>query len=84
MAYHSVGIVVNEVTNLMLYLLSENSPIKRQIVTFNSPLSSNNSKYIGDDFVKFLGCFDILPLSLVRNFFNNLNYFILKQEFLNT
>ena len=70
MAYHSLGIVVSEVSNLLLYLLSEDSPVTKRIVTYNSPLSSNSSKYVGDDFVKFLGCFDILPLSLVilRNF----------------
>lgn len=66
MAYHSIGIVANEVTNFLLFMLSQDSPVTRQIVTYNSPLSSNSSKYQGDDFVKFLGCFDILPLSLVN------------------
>lgn len=70
MAYHSLGIVVSEISNLLLFLLSKDYPARRQIVTYNSPISSNSSKYIGDDFIKFLGCFDILPLSLVTKIFD--------------
>ena len=62
MAYQSLGVIVNEMSNFLLFLLSGNQ--SRTISTFNSPLSSNSSKYFGDDFAKYLGCFDILPLSL--------------------
>ncbi len=63
MAYHSSGTIVNEISNLLLYLLNSNKTDK-SITTINRPLSSNDSNYIGDEFLKYLGCFDILPLSI--------------------
>ena len=65
MAYHSLGVILNEMSNFLLYSLTSNKAIAPKITTYNSPLSSNNSNYIGDDFIKYLGCFDILPYSVV-------------------
>ena len=63
MAYHSPAIIINEISNLLLSLLNSNN-LDKSITTFNTPLSSNDSKYIGDEFLQYLGCFDILPLSI--------------------
>ena len=63
MAYHSPAIIVNEISNLLLSLLNANN-LDKSITTLNKPLSSNDSKYVGDEFLKYLGCFDILPLSI--------------------
>ena len=41
-----------------------NNKTDKSITTINRPLSSNDSNYIGDEFLKYLGCFDILPLSI--------------------
>lgn len=63
MAYHSPAIIINEISNLLLSLLNSNN-LDKSITTFNTPLSSNDSIYVGNEFLKYLGCFDILPLSI--------------------
>lgn len=68
MAYHSLGVILNEMSNFFLFTLTSDKEVAPKIITYNSPLSSNNSNYIGDDFIKYLGCFDILPYSVVSNF----------------
>ena len=64
MAYHSIGVGVIEMSNLILVYLNSS----RSIVTVNAPLPSNDNaainSYATSDFLKHLGCFDILPLSL--------------------
>lgn len=62
MAYHTPGVIVNEISNLILTFLNKNRLDKR-IHTINSPIISNDSRYNGNDFLKYIGCFDILPMS---------------------
>jgi hypothetical protein len=38
--------------------------LDQTISTYNTPLTPSYSKYYGNDFLKYLGCFDILPLSI--------------------
>jgi hypothetical protein len=63
MAYHSAGAILNEISNLLLSLLSSNS-LSKTIKTYNAPFMSDETRYTGDNLVKYLGCFDIIPLSL--------------------
>ncbi len=64
LAYHSSAAGLNEITNILLGLLSSNQ-INKTISTINAPLPhSKDTQYIEDDFLKYLGCFDILPLSI--------------------
>lgn len=70
MAFHSSANAINEMTNMYLAFLTNN--FSRRIVTYNMPLKSNDSLYYGDEFIKYLGCLDILPVS----FFNMLNSLI--------
>ena len=62
MAYQTPGVVLNEISNLLLTVLNSNQVDKR-IETVNAPIGSNTSKFGGNDFLKYVGCFDILPLS---------------------
>ena len=62
MAYHTPGVILNEISNLLLSLLNSNR-IDKQIKTMNVPINSNDSNYNGSDFIKYIECFDILPLS---------------------
>nr|QUF59431.1 ATP-binding cassette transporter Abca3-like3 [Brachionus angularis] len=64
LAFHSSANIVNEVSNLILAFLTND--YTKSITTVNSPLSSNNSLYSGDDFFEYLGCFDILPVSILN------------------
>lgn len=63
MAYHTPAVMVNEISNLLLAYLSGNQ-LDKTISTYNVPLTPSYSKYYGNDFIKYLGCFDILPLSI--------------------
>lgn len=47
----------------MLSFLNRNK-LDQTITTYNEPLIPSYSKYYGNDFLKYLGCFDILPLSI--------------------
>jgi hypothetical protein len=71
MAFHSSANAINEITNLYLCFLTND--FGRKIVTYNYPLNANTSLYFGDEFIKYLGCFDILPVSI----FNMLNSLII-------
>jgi hypothetical protein len=64
LALHSSAIAVNEISNLLLAFLTRN--YKKSISTINSPLSSNNSLYTGDDFLQYLACMDVLPVSVLN------------------
>lgn len=65
LAYHTSAIGVHEISNMLLTLLNENQ-LNKSINTYNYPIppTGKDSTYYGDDFLKYLGCFDILPLSL--------------------
>jgi hypothetical protein len=68
-AYHSPGIIINEISNLILAYYSSNN-LTKSIKTVNSPISSNSSQN-GNDFLSFLPCLDTLPLSIF-NFINSI------------
>nr|QUF59429.1 ATP-binding cassette transporter Abca3-like1 [Brachionus angularis] len=63
MAFQSPGVIVNEISNLLLSYLDSNK-LDKTISTINAPMPPDNSNYFGNNFLKYLGCFDILPLSL--------------------
>ena len=63
MAYNTPGVVLNEISNLLL-AKSNNDDINKTITTYNSPLLPEDPKYNGNDFLKYIDCFDILPISL--------------------
>jgi hypothetical protein len=69
LAFHSSAMIVNEYSNLLLAFLTKD--FNKKIITFNSPLTSNDSLYNGDNFVEYLACIDILPISLL-NMLNSL------------
>lgn len=63
LAYQSPGVIVNEISNLILSYLNSNK-LDKTIETVNSPIPPDSNNYVGNNFLKYLGCFDILPLSL--------------------
>jgi hypothetical protein len=71
MAFHSSANAVHEATNLFLAFLTNN--FEKRITTYNQPFKSNNTLYYGDEFIKYLACLDILPVS----YFNMLNSIII-------
>ena len=81
MAYHTPGVIVNEISNLLLTLLNSNRLDKR-IHTINSPISSNDSRYDGSDFLKYIGCFDILPMSAFNFSISLILGFVISNEYL--
>jgi hypothetical protein len=76
MAYHSPGILLNEISNLLLAWLNSNN-LNKRISTRNTPIPPDYSKYTGNNFLKYLGCFDILPLSLFNFIISILVAFII-------
>nr|APD26547.1 ATP-binding cassette transporter subfamily A member 3-like X1 protein [Brachionus koreanus] len=62
-AYQTPGVIVNEISNLLLSFLNTNK-LSKSISTVNEPIPPNNNNYYGNNFLKYLGCFDVLPLSL--------------------
>ena len=62
MAYQTPGVVVNEVSNLLLATLNSYTLDKR-IDTINSPIATQD-QYNGNDFFRYLACFDIIPLGI--------------------
>lgn len=48
---------------MLLSFLNRNK-LDQSITTYNEPIIPSYSKYYGNDFLKYLGCFDILPLSI--------------------
>ncbi|CAF0946948.1 unnamed protein product [Brachionus calyciflorus] len=64
LAFHSSATALNEISNLILTFLTND--ITKSITTFNAPLLSNNSLYNGNDLFEFLGCLDILPVSVLN------------------
>ena len=64
LALHSSAIAVNELSNLLLAYHSRS--IRKTISTLNSPLASNDSLYTGNDFLEYLACIDVLPVSLLN------------------
>jgi hypothetical protein len=65
--YHSPGVVLNEISNLILAYYSSNS-LTNTISTTNTPIASS-STLTGNNFVDYLACLDTLPLSIL-NFIN--------------
>jgi hypothetical protein len=65
MAFHSSAVAIHEVSNILLSFLNSNK-FDKSIRTTNWPVppSANEKTNYGDDFLKYLGCFDILPLSV--------------------
>nr|UOU03314.1 ATP-binding cassette subfamily A3-like 1 [Brachionus rubens] len=62
-AYQTPGVLVNEISNLLLSFLNSNK-LDKSIQTVNEPIPPDNNNYYGNNFLKYLGCFDVLPLSL--------------------
>lgn len=54
---------IKKISNLLLSYLNRNK-LDETITTYNEPIIPSYSKYYGNDFLKYLGCFDILPLSI--------------------
>jgi hypothetical protein len=71
MAFHSSANAVHEATNLLLAFSTND--FNKRITTYNQPFKSNNTLYYGDEFIKYLACLDILPVS----YFNMLNSIII-------
>ena len=65
LAYHSCAVVTNLVDNILLAFLNSYST-NMSITTYNTPLASNSTVYRGNRFLKYLACFDVLPLSLLN------------------
>lgn len=76
LAYHSSASMINEMSNLLLAFYNSNS-LSKTITTYNAPIPGNDSLYTGNDFLKYLSCIDILPLSML-NYINGviLGFFI--------
>ena len=66
-AYHSPGVALNEISNLILAYYSSNS-LTKTISTYNTPIAAT-STLTGNTFVDYLACLDTLPLSIL-NFVN--------------
>ena len=65
LAYHSCAVVIDLVDNILLaYLNSFNTNMS--ITTYNKPMASNTTSFRGNSYLKYLACFDILPLSLLN------------------
>jgi len=64
LALHSSAVAVNELSNLLLAYHTKS--IRKTISTLNSPLASNDSLYTGNDFLEYLACIDVLPVSLLN------------------
>lgn len=62
-AYQTPGVIINEISNLLLSFLNSNK-LNKRISTVNEPIPPDNNNYYGNNFLKYLGCFDVLPLSL--------------------
>ncbi|CAF0854082.1 unnamed protein product [Brachionus calyciflorus] len=62
-AYQTPGVLLNEISNLLLSYLNSNK-LDKSIQTVNEPIPPDNNNYYGNNFLKYLGCFDVLPLSL--------------------
>lgn len=62
-AYQTPGVIINEISNLLLSFLNTNK-LSKKISTINEPIPPDNNNYYGNNFLKYLGCFDVLPLSL--------------------
>ena len=67
LAFHSPGVILNEISNLILAYYSSNS-LTNTISTVNAPIPAS-STLTGNDFVDYLACLDTLPLSIL-NFIN--------------
>jgi hypothetical protein len=65
LAYHSCAVITNLVDNILLAFLNSHST-NMSIETYNTPLVSNSTIYRGNRFLKYLACFDVLPLSLLN------------------
>ena len=65
LAYHSCAAIISLVDNIFLsYLNSFNQNMS--ITTHNTPLPANATIFRGNRFLKYLACFDVLPLSLLN------------------
>ena len=66
-AYHSPGVALNEISNLILAFYGANN-VTQSITTYNTPIAADSSQS-GNDFIALLPCIDTLPLSIL-NFVN--------------
>ena len=64
LALHSSAIAVGEMSNLLLAYHTRT--LRKSISTLNSPLAANDSLYTGNDFLEYLACMDVLPVSLLN------------------
>ena len=78
-AYHSSATVLNEITNILLAFYSSNNiNQKKSIKTTNTPipsLSNDTSMFNDVNFLRYLSCIDILPLSTL-NYINGVIFAI--------
>ncbi len=63
MAYHTVAVIVNEVSNLLLAYLNSNQ-LNKTIRTFNVPILPTSNLKTSNNFLNYLSCFDIIPMSM--------------------
>lgn len=65
MAFHSSGVVLNELTNLMLKFYTNN--LNKSITTYNAPFSLLSNDYANsNNFLQNLACIDVLPTSILN------------------
>jgi hypothetical protein len=71
MAFHSSAAVINEMNNLLLAYITNDS--NKTITTYNSPIPANTSQSVSTftNYLESLACIDSLPVSLL-NFLNSL------------
>ncbi len=75
LAYHSPGVVLNEINNVLLKYYTNNNAYT--LTTINSPLSASSSLSNSTNFLDVLACIDSFPVSLL-NFSKLLKIFTIK------
>lgn len=77
LAYHSSATILSFLHNFLFEYTNQNKSSPKSITTYNTPLPANSTRYNGNRFLKYLACFDILPLSLLNLFTSiNVGFFI--------
>ena len=74
LAYHSSASVINEITNLLL-AFHDSTKLNKTISTCNAPIPTNDSMFGNSNFLRYLACIDILPLSML-NYINGVIFAI--------
>ena len=61
MAHHSSASLINEMNNFNLFMMTNKS--NRSITTLNKPLKANMFLSMSNNYIEFLACLDVLPVS---------------------